>query len=225
MLSTVSFPSYIKEAIANKLAVPWVANVFLKLITPFIDPITREKLHFNEDVSKYVPKEQLWTELGGDVQFEYDHATYWPTLTALCNERSSERKARWKKAGKVIGESEVYLRGGNAPSVGKAADPAVAPAPALAAGPVTEPAAAAVAISAEPTAQPAVAPVAAPTEQAAQPSVAPFAEPAAPAVEPVAQVQVDGPGNVAPAEAGETTVAAATEPAAVPASVENQKPE
>lgn len=87
------------------------------MISPFIDPITREKLHFNEEVNKYVPKQQLWTDLGGDVTFEYEHATYWPALTALCKERSNERKARWEAAGGVIGESEVYMRGGDAPSV------------------------------------------------------------------------------------------------------------
>lgn len=97
--------------------IPWVANIFLKMITPFIDPITREKLHFNEEVSKYVPKEQLWTELGGDVQFEYDHSVYWPALTALCEEMSKERRKRWEMAGKNVGESEVYLRGGDAPSI------------------------------------------------------------------------------------------------------------
>ena len=91
------------------------------MISPFIDPITREKLHFNEEVSKYVPKNQLWTELGGDVNFEYDHATYWPALTALCKERSEERKRRWEAAGGNIGESEVYLRGGDASSVAAAA--------------------------------------------------------------------------------------------------------
>lgn len=96
------------------------------MITPFIDPITREKLHFNEEVSKYVPKQQLWTELGGDVNFEYDHAQYWPALTALSKERSNERKARWEAAGKNIGESEVYMRGGNAPSVSTVAAPQAA---------------------------------------------------------------------------------------------------
>jgi hypothetical protein len=103
--------------------VPWVANVFLKVITPFIDPQTREKLHFNEDVSLYVPREHLWTELGGDVEFEYDHSVYWPALNGLTQERYNERKARWEKAGKHIGESEVYLRGGDLPSVGQAAAP------------------------------------------------------------------------------------------------------
>ena len=42
-----------------------VAHRFLKLITPFIDLITREKLHFNEEVSKYVRSEHLWKDLGG----------------------------------------------------------------------------------------------------------------------------------------------------------------
>lgn len=135
------------------------------MITPFIDPITREKLHFNEEVSKYVPKEQLWTELGGDVQFEYDHSVYWPALTALCKERSNERKARWEKAGKNVGESEVYLRGGDATSI--------------AAGQTTAPhAAAPVATSVEQAASvPAAAPVPANVDGATEAPVAPVAEP------------------------------------------------
>jgi hypothetical protein len=121
----VSHTSITKKSIVhtNVWIVPWVANVFLKVITPFIDPQTREKLHFNEDVALYVPREQLWTELGGDVEFEYDHFVYWPTLNALCQERCNERKSRWEKAGKHIGESEIYLRGGDVPSVGQAARP------------------------------------------------------------------------------------------------------
>ena len=91
--------------------VPWVVWGFFKLITPFIDPLTREKLKFNDDVRQYVPPEQLWKEFGGDVDFEYDHATYWPALLKICEERRAERKARWEKAGKRYGESETYLKG------------------------------------------------------------------------------------------------------------------
>jgi hypothetical protein len=47
------------------------------------------------------------------VDFEYDHATYWPALLKICEERRAERKARWEKAGKQYGESETYLKGGN----------------------------------------------------------------------------------------------------------------
>ena len=91
---------------------------FFKLITPFIDPLTKEKLKFNEDMRQHVPPQSLWTEFQGDLDFEYDHATYWPALLKLCEERERERIDRWAKGGKQYGESEIYLKGGNAPSVG-----------------------------------------------------------------------------------------------------------
>jgi hypothetical protein len=95
------------------ISVPWVVWGFFKLITPFIDPLTREKLKFNEDTKLYVPAEQLWTENGGQLNFEYDHSVYWPTLSKICAEKRATLKERWEKAGKRYGESEVYLKGGN----------------------------------------------------------------------------------------------------------------
>jgi hypothetical protein len=91
--------------------VPWVVWGFFKLITPFIDPLTREKLKFNEDMTQYVPKEQLWTEFGGELNFEYDHSTYWPALRKLCEERRAAHVQRWEAGGKQIGELEDYLKG------------------------------------------------------------------------------------------------------------------
>lgn len=32
------------------LNVPWLLNAFYKLITPFIDPVTRTKMRFNPEV-------------------------------------------------------------------------------------------------------------------------------------------------------------------------------
>lgn len=93
-------------------AVPWIVWGFFKLITPFIDPLTREKLKFNEDMTQYVPKEQLWTEYaGGLLDFEYDHSVYWPALMKLCEERREARRERWIAGGKLIGEHEDYLKG------------------------------------------------------------------------------------------------------------------
>jgi hypothetical protein len=100
--------------------VPWVVWGFFKLITPFIDPLTKEKLKFNDDMRQHVPPQQLWNEFHGDLEFEYDHATYWPALLKLCEERQIEQRGRWAKAGKHYGESEIYLKGGNVPSVGQA---------------------------------------------------------------------------------------------------------
>jgi CRAL/TRIO domain/CRAL/TRIO, N-terminal domain len=97
--------------------VPWVVSGFFKLITPFIDPLTRQKLKFNDDMRQHVPPQQLWDQFHGDMEFEYEHSVYWPALLKFAEERYSERRERWVKAGKYYGESEVYLRGGNAPSV------------------------------------------------------------------------------------------------------------
>ena len=91
---------------------PWVVWGFFKLITPFIDPLTRQKLKFNENMTQYVPADQLWTEFGGKLEFDYDHATYWPALRKLCEERRASRKQRWVAGGSVIGEDEAYLAGG-----------------------------------------------------------------------------------------------------------------
>lgn len=54
----------------------------------------------------------------GDVDFKYDHSVYWPALEKMTEERRQQRKARWEKAGKLIGESEVFLWGGAEGSVG-----------------------------------------------------------------------------------------------------------
>jgi hypothetical protein len=98
--------------------VPWAVWAFFKIITPFIDPVTRDKLKFNEDMKQYVPPEQLWSaDWGGDMDFEYDHDVYWPALNDLCRQRREERLARWEAAGREVGESEVYLAGGTDESV------------------------------------------------------------------------------------------------------------
>ncbi|KAL1897398.1 Phosphatidylinositol transfer protein (PITP) [Sporothrix stenoceras] len=112
--------------------VPWVVWGFFKLITPFIDPLTREKLKFNEDMNQYVPAEQLWTEFLGKLEFDYDHDVYWPALTKLAAERRAERLARWEAGGKQIGELEDFLAGKLAQGV-KPAEGVVAAAPVAAA--------------------------------------------------------------------------------------------
>ena len=75
--------------------------------------MTREKLKFNEDTALHVPRAQLLKANGGDVEFEYDHSVYWPTLINLPESRRADYTARWKKAGSRIGEYEGYLRGGS----------------------------------------------------------------------------------------------------------------
>ena len=82
------------------------------MITPFIDPVTRQKLVFNEDLTKHIPAEQLEKRFGGNVDWEYDHAVYWTNLHELSGKRKDEYTARWVSRGKKIGDSEFELKGG-----------------------------------------------------------------------------------------------------------------
>ena len=68
---------------------------------------------FDGDISQYIPASQLEKRLGGEVDFEYEHDVYWPTLTALCEKRRNEYEERWRVFGEKIGISEVLLRGGS----------------------------------------------------------------------------------------------------------------
>lgn len=100
--------------------VPFVIWGFFKLITPFIDPLTRQKLKFNEDLCQHVPPSHLMKSVGGDVEFRYDHSTYWPALNTLADQRREAYRERWIQGGKQIGEFENYLKGESVPSVSQA---------------------------------------------------------------------------------------------------------
>ncbi|OAP62793.1 hypothetical protein AYL99_02020 [Fonsecaea erecta] len=103
------YPERLGRALVTN--VPFYIWGFFKLITPFIDPLTREKIKFNEDMGLHVPREQLLKESGGLVEFEYDHDVYWPALNDLCEWKRTEYRRRWEEGGKRIGEYEEYLRG------------------------------------------------------------------------------------------------------------------
>jgi hypothetical protein len=102
--------------------VPWFVTVFFRLISPFIDPVTKMKLKFNEPLTNYVLPEQLYKPHGGAVDFEYDHEVYWPALAKLCEEKRQAQRQRWEEAGKKIGESEAYLKGADPKSEGEKKD-------------------------------------------------------------------------------------------------------
>ncbi|KAI9827804.1 MAG: hypothetical protein M1832_004293 [Thelocarpon impressellum] len=109
------YPERLGRALVTN--VPWTVWGFFKLITPFIDPLTREKLKFNEDLRQHVPPAQLWNTSGGDVDFKYDHAIYWPAIVKLAAERREAQRQRWVNGGSHVGESEGYLRGGAEKSI------------------------------------------------------------------------------------------------------------
>ncbi|OJJ37348.1 hypothetical protein ASPWEDRAFT_50569 [Aspergillus wentii DTO 134E9] len=97
--------------------VPFMIWGFFKLVTPLIDPLTREKMKFNEDLCQHVPSSHLMKAMGGDVEFRYEHSIYWPAINALADQRKSEYRERWVQGGKLIGEHENYLKTGTSPSL------------------------------------------------------------------------------------------------------------
>ncbi|MCO5588151.1 hypothetical protein L7F22_042106 [Adiantum nelumboides] len=97
--------------------VPWVFKVFWNAIQPFIDPVTKNKCHFDEPVRNQVPADQLSTDFGGDVKAKYDHDAYWPALLRITKERRDEMVRRFKEdCNSEIGASEWVIRGGDDPT-------------------------------------------------------------------------------------------------------------
>ncbi|KAK5167485.1 Phosphatidylinositol transfer protein (PITP) [Saxophila tyrrhenica] len=103
-------PERLGKALINEL--PWYVKTFFKLISPFIDPVTRDKMNFDPKAREHVPPAQLLKDAYGDLDFEYDHKTYWPALQKLTEGRRERMRERWVKGGKRIGEYEEYLKGG-----------------------------------------------------------------------------------------------------------------
>ena len=77
--------------------VPFLLNAFYKMINPFIDPVTREKLKFNPDCVKegHFESNMLIKEnWGGDRTVEYVHEKFWPAWLELTGERREKQKER-----------------------------------------------------------------------------------------------------------------------------------
>ena len=104
---------------ANSLqTVPWHISAFMKIILPFVDPVTKAKIIINQPMADHVPSEQLIVSHGGTLQFEYEHEVYWPALTELAASRRKEQFERWVAGGRHVGELEAYLKGGLEVGVG-----------------------------------------------------------------------------------------------------------
>lgn len=103
------YPERLGKALCTNI--PWLAWGFLKLIHPFIDPNTKEKLSFDEPFTKFVNSNQLDSNYGGILLFNYDHEIYWPELLRLCQLKRKHYLDRFNKFGATIGLSEFDLRG------------------------------------------------------------------------------------------------------------------
>jgi hypothetical protein len=108
------YPERLGRAIV--INVPFLINAFFKLIMPFVDPVTREKIKFNPDVigDGLFTKENLMTQWWGGIrEFEWNHEQYWPALVKMCAERRAEQMERWRKLGAKIGVDEWDIKEGS----------------------------------------------------------------------------------------------------------------
>lgn len=103
------YPERLGRALLTNI--PLLAWTFLKIIHPFIDPLTREKLVFDQPFPHYVPVSQLDKDFGGLVNFDYKHEKYWEEMIRMAEEKKRKYVAQFEKFGSKVGLSEVDLRG------------------------------------------------------------------------------------------------------------------
>lgn len=110
------YPERLGKALIIKI--PFYVNAFFKLIMPFVDPVTREKIKFNPEVVKegyFTPEMLMSGTWEGECDFEYEHEKYWPALVTLCEDRKRAWLQRWRALGATVGIEEwEYKRDGTA---------------------------------------------------------------------------------------------------------------
>ena len=94
--------------------IPSLFYGFYRLVSPFVDPVTKDKIRFNPDCRTLVPASQLdKLAFGGDSNFEFKHEEYFPYLHKTAKQRREENLARWRQfGGGKCGLSEFIIKGG-----------------------------------------------------------------------------------------------------------------
>mmetsp|Transcript_46681 Transcript_46681/g.117611 ORF Transcript_46681/g.117611 Transcript_46681/m.117611 type:complete len:343 (-) Transcript_46681:25-1053(-) len=92
---------------------PWIFKTFYKVISPFIDPVTREKFGFPDPTAKAMEKDfdldHLEVQFGGRCEVAFDADSYWEDVKSSDEERvawweakiEQVRKEKAKKAKKA----------------------------------------------------------------------------------------------------------------------------
>ncbi|KAH6911168.1 CRAL/TRIO domain-containing protein [Coprinopsis sp. MPI-PUGE-AT-0042] len=63
---------------------PFILNFFYKGISPFLDPVTRDKMRFNPNLLDLIPANQLDADFGGSYQWEFEPNSYWDQIVEMC---------------------------------------------------------------------------------------------------------------------------------------------
>ncbi|KAF7347093.1 CRAL/TRIO domain-containing protein [Mycena venus] len=76
------YPETLGRAIVVNL--PRVLNFFFKGISPFLDPVTRDKMRFNPNLLELIDRSQLDADFGGDLMYEFEKDSYWEQIVRAC---------------------------------------------------------------------------------------------------------------------------------------------
>ncbi|TFK42079.1 CRAL-TRIO domain-containing protein [Crucibulum laeve] len=74
------------ETLGRALVVnlPMLLNFFYKGISPFLDPVTRDKMRFNPNLLDLIPAAQLDADFGGVHAYEFEPESYWEQIVTAC---------------------------------------------------------------------------------------------------------------------------------------------
>ncbi|KAK2462846.1 hypothetical protein APHAL10511_005044 [Amanita phalloides] len=74
------------ETLGRALVVnlPIILAFFYKGISPFLDPVTRDKMRFNPDLKELIPLSHLDHEFGGENNFKFEPDWYWDQIVSAC---------------------------------------------------------------------------------------------------------------------------------------------
>jgi hypothetical protein len=79
----------------------WILSSFFSLISPFLDPATREKvamLRSPEHVKESIPLDMLDANFGGNWRFDFNFEKYWAELVDFCGVASDGTRTHPTKA-------------------------------------------------------------------------------------------------------------------------------
>jgi CRAL/TRIO domain len=94
---------------------PYFFALFYKLIEPFIDSYTRDKIRFSPNVIEeglFTP-EMVLTDWGGSRELIWQHDVYWPILVKRAEDRKKVLIETWRGLGAKVGLKEWDMKSGS----------------------------------------------------------------------------------------------------------------
>ncbi|CEP64358.1 phosphatidylinositol transporter LALA0_S11e02278g [Lachancea lanzarotensis] len=102
------YPEYLGRAILCNI--PWYCWNFIKIFHPFLDPVTRSKLIYEESFETYIEQSQLEVLHNGKLEFVYSNDIYLDDLEHSVAERKTQMFQVFLDLGERVGVSEDELK-------------------------------------------------------------------------------------------------------------------